>query len=329
MNDYASRHQVTAALYCVGAPTLYCVGAPTVAVLFECDCDFACVVQSDRKKKRVGACLASRKVKVRNSSTLLPTIAPHSTNQLSSDYPKVIGSSKQQIKKPIIAPKLAGSVSTSIVQRLMRAELNDDRLTDAEATFLALRIHADTGSLCFESTTPSDAQALAWLMEFGASQAAISAQARAASSSAVQSSLQPANYTIAANLSSVAIQLPINSTVAAIDSTFFTVAASDSTFAADDSTFAVQSLTNFTVAAINSTTAAHLPSVSVQLPNNTTVAVHDSSFAADDSTLAIQSAADTTFAADDSTFAVQSPTNSSVAANALMQILWYRYNSET
>jgi hypothetical protein len=210
----------------------------------------------------------------------LPTITLYSTNQLSSDDPKVIASSKQQIKKPIIAPKL------SIVQWLMRAELNNNRLTDAEATFLALRIHADTGSLCFESPTPSDAQALAWLMELGASQVATSAQARAASSSAVQSWLQPTNSTIAANLPSVAIQLPINSTVATIDSTFFTVAAIDLTFAADDSTFAVQSLTNFTVAAINSTTAAYLPSVSVQLPNNTTVAVHDSSFADDDSTLA-------------------------------------------
>jgi hypothetical protein len=146
MSNHASRHQVTTALYCVGAPT--------VAVLCECDCDFASVVQSDRKKKRVGACLASRKVKVRNPSTLLSTIAPHSTNQLSSHDPKVIASSKQQIKKPIIAPKLAGSVSTSIVQRLMRAELNDGRLTDAEATFLALRIHADTGSLCLSQLLP-------------------------------------------------------------------------------------------------------------------------------------------------------------------------------
>jgi hypothetical protein len=113
MNDHASRHQVTTALYCVGAPT--------VAILCECDCNFTCVVHSDRKKKRVGACLASRKVKVRNPSTLLPTIAPRSTNQLSSDDPKVIASLKRQIKKPIIAPKFAGSVSTLIVQRLMRA----------------------------------------------------------------------------------------------------------------------------------------------------------------------------------------------------------------
>jgi hypothetical protein len=252
MNDHASRHQV--------ATALYCVGAPTVAVLCECDCDFACVVQSDRKKKRVCACLASRKVKVRNPSTLLPTISPHSTNQLSSDDPKVIASSKQQIKKPIIAPKLAGSVLTPIVQRLMRAELNDNRLTDAEATFLALRIHgADTGSLCFESTTPSDAQALAWLMEVGASQAAISAQARAASSFAVPSSLQPTNSTIAANL-----QLPINSTVAAIDSTFFEQSPTNTTFAGADSSIAVQSPNNFTIAASNSTSAAYLPSVAVQ-----------------------------------------------------------------
>jgi hypothetical protein len=243
MNDHASGHQLTTALYCVGAPT--------VAVLCECDCDFACVVQSDRKKKRVGAYLASRKVKVRNPSTLLPTIAPHSTNQLSPDDPKVIASSKQQIKKPIIAPKLAGSVSTSIVQRLMCAELNDDRLTDAEATFLALRIHADAGSLCFESTTPSDAQALAWLMELGASQAAISAQARAASSFAFPSSLQPTNSTIAANLPSVAV----------IDSTFFEQSPTNTTFAGVDSSIAVQSPTNFTIAASNSN-LCRLPPIS-------------------------------------------------------------------
>jgi hypothetical protein len=46
-----------------------------------------------------------------------------------------------------------GSVSTLIVERLM-----DDVLSDVEATFLALQTHADTGSLCFESTTPRDAR---------------------------------------------------------------------------------------------------------------------------------------------------------------------------
>lgn len=70
-----------------------------------------------------------------------------------------------------------GSVSTLIVERLMEAEL-DDGLTEAEATLLALGIHADTGSLCFDSTTPRDAKALAWVMEQGASQAAIAEHAK-------------------------------------------------------------------------------------------------------------------------------------------------------
>jgi nanoRNase/pAp phosphatase (c-di-AMP/oligoRNAs hydrolase) len=70
-----------------------------------------------------------------------------------------------------------GSVSTLIVERLMEAEL-DDGLTEAESTLLALGIHADTGSLCFDSTTPRDAKALAWVMEQGASQAAIAEHAK-------------------------------------------------------------------------------------------------------------------------------------------------------
>jgi hypothetical protein len=65
-----------------------------------------------------------------------------------------------------------GSVSTLIVERLM-----DGVLSDVEATFLALQIHADSGSLCFESTTPRDVKALAWLMDQGASQADIADQA--------------------------------------------------------------------------------------------------------------------------------------------------------
>jgi hypothetical protein len=201
----------------------------------------------------------------------------------------------------------------------MRAELKDDRLTDVEATFLALHIHADTDSLCFEPTTPGDAQALAWLMELGASQAGISAQARVASSSAVQSSLQPTNSTISANLPLVAIQLPINSTVA--DSTFFEQSPTNTAFAGADSSIAVQSPNNFTVAASNSTSAAYLPSVAVQSPNNSIVAASDSTSAADDSSVAVQSpnnstvaASDSTFAADDSTFAVQLLTNFTVAA---------------
>lgn len=63
-----------------------------------------------------------------------------------------------------------GSVSTMIAERLRGAGLE---LTEAEATLLALGIHADTGSLVFDSTTPRDAEALAWVMGQGASQAAI------------------------------------------------------------------------------------------------------------------------------------------------------------
>jgi hypothetical protein len=74
------------------------------------------------------------------------------------------------------------SVSTLIVEQLM-----DDVLSYVEATFLALQIHADTGSLCFESITPRDAKALAWLMDQGASQADIAAQASKAASSILRS----------------------------------------------------------------------------------------------------------------------------------------------
>ena len=73
-----------------------------------------------------------------------------------------------------------GSVSTMIAERLQQAGLE---LTEAEATLLALGIHADTGSLCFDSTTPRDAISLAWVMSQGASQAAIAEHA--------QSSLSP------------------------------------------------------------------------------------------------------------------------------------------
>lgn len=73
-----------------------------------------------------------------------------------------------------------GSVSTLIVERLQQAQLE---LTEAEATLLALGIHADTGSLCYDSTTPRDAMALAWTMEQGASQTAIAEH--------VQTSLSP------------------------------------------------------------------------------------------------------------------------------------------
>ena len=69
-----------------------------------------------------------------------------------------------------------GSVSTMVAERLQKAGLE---LTEAEATLLALGIHADTGSLCFDSTTTRDALALAFVMGQGASQTAIAEHAKA------------------------------------------------------------------------------------------------------------------------------------------------------
>jgi nanoRNase/pAp phosphatase (c-di-AMP/oligoRNAs hydrolase) len=82
-----------------------------------------------------------------------------------------------------------GSVSTLMVERLREAELD---LSEAEATLLALGIHADTGSLCFDSTTPRDANALAWVMSQGASQAAIAEHARSSLSTEQQGVLTQA-----------------------------------------------------------------------------------------------------------------------------------------
>jgi len=67
-----------------------------------------------------------------------------------------------------------GSVSAMIAEQLRDAGFE---LTEAEATLLALGIHSDTGSLCFDSTTVRDAEALAWVMSQGASQAAIAEHA--------------------------------------------------------------------------------------------------------------------------------------------------------
>lgn len=64
-----------------------------------------------------------------------------------------------------------GSVTTLIVERLR--DQPKVSLTEAEATLMALGIHADTGNLCFDNTTPRDAYALAWCLSQGASQAAI------------------------------------------------------------------------------------------------------------------------------------------------------------
>ena len=68
-----------------------------------------------------------------------------------------------------------GSVSTLITERLRN--LGYGVLSQAEATLLCLGIHSDTGSLQFDSTTARDADALAWLLAQGASQAAIAEHA--------------------------------------------------------------------------------------------------------------------------------------------------------
>jgi tRNA nucleotidyltransferase (CCA-adding enzyme) len=82
-----------------------------------------------------------------------------------------------------------GSVSTLIVELLIKANMD---LTQAEATLLALGIHADTGSLCFDSTTPRDALALAWCLEQGASQVAIAEHAQSSLSAEQQGVLTQA-----------------------------------------------------------------------------------------------------------------------------------------
>ena len=67
-----------------------------------------------------------------------------------------------------------------------------NHITEAEATLLALGIHADTGSLCFDSTTARDAKALGWLMEMGASQAAIAEHSKGSLSTEQQGVLTQA-----------------------------------------------------------------------------------------------------------------------------------------
>ena len=41
-------------------------------------------------------------------------------------------------------------------------------LTEEEATLMAMAIHEDTGSFTFDTTTPRDLEALAWLLRQGA-----------------------------------------------------------------------------------------------------------------------------------------------------------------
>ena len=64
-----------------------------------------------------------------------------------------------------------GACTTYIVEELQKQEI---ALTPVQATVMALGIHVDTGSLTFESATPRDALALAWLMQQGARASVIS-----------------------------------------------------------------------------------------------------------------------------------------------------------
>lgn len=59
-----------------------------------------------------------------------------------------------------------GATTTLIVEQLQQQQIS---LTPAQATVMALGIHVDTGSLTFDSSTPRDALALAWLMQQNAS----------------------------------------------------------------------------------------------------------------------------------------------------------------
>jgi tRNA nucleotidyltransferase (CCA-adding enzyme) len=60
--------------------------------------------------------------------------------------------------------ELIGATTTLLVEILRENGLN---LSPIEATLLLLGIHEDTGSLLYDSTTPRDAQAAAWLMDRG------------------------------------------------------------------------------------------------------------------------------------------------------------------
>ena len=60
-----------------------------------------------------------------------------------------------------------GATATVVAEML---EAEKVRITEEDATLLALGVHTDTGSLTFEATTPRDAKALAYCLGQGASQ---------------------------------------------------------------------------------------------------------------------------------------------------------------
>jgi len=150
------------------------------------------------KLHRLALVDAQRKERIGPADVLIQhanrvTVVDHHVDQ-DSDIPGITDYVVDQV----------GSVSTLIVERLMKQQEKQlarqlesssspiTTLTEAEATLLALGIHADTGSLCFDSTTPRDASALAWVMAQGASQIAIAEHAQASLSSEQQKVLTQA-----------------------------------------------------------------------------------------------------------------------------------------
>ncbi|MEL6437934.1 MAG: CBS domain-containing protein [Cyanobacteria bacterium J06621_8] len=69
-----------------------------------------------------------------------------------------------------IHTEAVGAITTYIVELLQQQQIVP---TPVEATAMALGIHADTGSLTFDGSTPRDARALAWLMEQSANVAMV------------------------------------------------------------------------------------------------------------------------------------------------------------
>ncbi|WP_414550357.1 CBS domain-containing protein [Anabaena sp. CCY 0017] len=79
----------------------------------------------------------------------------------------------QQLNIPATASHIepVGACTTLMVEQLQQQQIP---LTLSQATVMALGIHVDTGSLTFDSATPRDALALAWLMQQGVSSSVIS-----------------------------------------------------------------------------------------------------------------------------------------------------------
>ncbi|CAM9144999.1 unnamed protein product [Ascophyllum nodosum] len=80
---------------------------------------------------------------------------------------------------------------TTMVTEMLREECSKAgiRLSEAESTLLALGIHADTGSLTYDSATARDAEALAWLMTQGCQQTVVSEYTHTSLSAGQQSAL--------------------------------------------------------------------------------------------------------------------------------------------